>query len=70
MRNLEQLKEASKVYEHSEYSKPDVRIRNSRVATVRQADPGNNDAKMKLAEIYEILGETRRALDLVYEGMC
>ena len=23
---------------------------------------------MKLAEIYEILGETRRALDLVYEG--
>ena len=36
---------------------------------VRQADPTHNDAKMKLAEIYEILGETRRALELVYEGM-
>ncbi|RXW22111.1 hypothetical protein EST38_g3735 [Candolleomyces aberdarensis] len=34
---------------------------------IRLADPTNNDAKMKLAEIYEILGETRRALDLVYE---
>ncbi|KAF9032358.1 hypothetical protein BJ165DRAFT_1535052 [Panaeolus papilionaceus] len=31
------------------------------------ADPTNNDAKMKLAEIYEILGETRKALKLVYE---
>lgn len=31
------------------------------------ADPTNNDTKMKLAEIYEILNEPRRALDLVYE---
>ncbi|KAI0072549.1 TPR-like protein [Panus rudis PR-1116 ss-1] len=31
------------------------------------ADPTNNDAKMKLAEIYEILGEVRRALDLVHQ---
>ncbi|KAF8812960.1 TPR-like protein [Phlegmacium glaucopus] len=34
---------------------------------VRLADPSNNDAKMKLAEIYEIMGEPRKALDLVYE---
>ncbi|ESK86429.1 TPR-like protein [Moniliophthora roreri MCA 2997] len=33
---------------------------------VRNADPTDNDVKMKLAEIYEILGETRKALDLVY----
>ncbi|KAF9481095.1 TPR-like protein [Pholiota conissans] len=34
---------------------------------IRLADPTNNDAKMKLAEIYEIMGEPRKALDLVYE---
>ncbi|KII83764.1 hypothetical protein PLICRDRAFT_118961 [Plicaturopsis crispa FD-325 SS-3] len=30
-------------------------------------DPSNNEAKMKLAEVYEILNETRKALALVYE---
>ncbi|CAK5274676.1 unnamed protein product [Mycena citricolor] len=34
---------------------------------VRLVDPTNNDAKLKLAEIYEILNEPRKALDLVYE---
>ncbi|EDR04660.1 uncharacterized protein LACBIDRAFT_304399 [Laccaria bicolor S238N-H82] len=34
---------------------------------IRQADPMHNDAKMKLAEIYEILGETQWALELLYE---
>ena len=34
----------------------------------RDVDPTNNDAKMKLAEISEIMGEPRKALDLVYEG--
>ncbi|KAF8636092.1 hypothetical protein AX17_003797 [Amanita inopinata Kibby_2008] len=34
---------------------------------VRLADPANNDAKMKLAEIYEILNEPRKALELIYE---
>ncbi|KAJ7511160.1 hypothetical protein B0H11DRAFT_1700558 [Mycena galericulata] len=34
---------------------------------VRKADPTNNDAKMKLAEVYEILDQPRKALDLVYE---
>jgi hypothetical protein len=35
---------------------------------VKMADPQNNDAKMRLAEIYEILNEPRKALELVYEG--
>jgi general transcription factor 3C polypeptide 3 (transcription factor C subunit 4) len=35
---------------------------------VKSADPDNNDAKMKLAEIYEMLNEPRKALELVYEG--
>ncbi|GJF00510.1 TPR-like protein [Phanerochaete sordida] len=34
---------------------------------VIQADPAHNDAKMKLAEIYEILNEPRKALDLVLQ---
>ncbi|KAH9893442.1 TPR-like protein [Cubamyces lactineus] len=34
---------------------------------VIQADPGHNEAKMKLAEIYEILNEPRKALDLVMQ---
>lgn len=35
---------------------------------MRLADPTHNEAKMKLAEIYEILNEPRKALELVYEG--
>ena len=27
-----------------------------------------NDVKMRLAEIYEVLGEPRKALELVYQG--
>ncbi|KAG6836328.1 hypothetical protein H0H93_009078 [Arthromyces matolae] len=34
---------------------------------VRIADPTHNEAKMKLAEIYELMNEPRKALDLVYE---
>ncbi|RPD58991.1 TPR-like protein [Lentinus tigrinus ALCF2SS1-7] len=34
---------------------------------VIHADPTNNDAKMKLAEIFEILNEPRKALDLVLQ---
>ncbi|KAH7911471.1 hypothetical protein BJ138DRAFT_1237800 [Hygrophoropsis aurantiaca] len=34
---------------------------------VIDADPMNNDAKMKLAELYEILDEPRKALELVYQ---
>ena len=36
---------------------------------VIQADPTLNDAKMKLAEIYEILNEPRKALELVTQGV-
>src|SRR3984885_5681939 len=36
---------------------------------VRRADPTHNEVKMKLAEIYEILNEPRKALELVYEGL-
>ncbi|THV03835.1 TPR-like protein [Dendrothele bispora CBS 962.96] len=50
LRALDEIKEASEIYEH-----------------VRTADPNNNEAKMKLAEIYEILNEPRKALDLVYQ---
>lgn len=38
------------------------------LVTVISVDPSNNDAKMKLAEIYEIMNEPRKALDLVYQG--
>ncbi|KAI6031287.1 hypothetical protein BKA83DRAFT_4198140 [Pisolithus microcarpus] len=34
---------------------------------VIEADPLNNDAKMKLAELYEIMDEPRKALELVYQ---
>ncbi|KNZ78575.1 Transcription factor tau subunit sfc4, partial [Termitomyces sp. J132] len=34
---------------------------------VRIADPTHNEAKMKLAEIYELMNEPRKALELVYE---
>ena len=36
--------------------------------TVIAADPENDDAKRNLAEVYEILGETRKALNLVIQG--
>ena len=35
---------------------------------VIDADPTHNEAKMKLAELYEIMDEPRKALDLVYQG--
>ncbi|KAJ6568937.1 hypothetical protein B0H19DRAFT_1134257 [Mycena capillaripes] len=34
---------------------------------VRKVDPNHNEAKMKLAEVYEILNQPRKALELVYE---
>ncbi|KAF7344575.1 hypothetical protein MSAN_01939600 [Mycena sanguinolenta] len=34
---------------------------------IRLIEPTDNETKMKLAEIYEILNEPRKALDLVYE---
>ncbi|KAF4563013.1 transcription factor TFIIIC subunit tfc4 [Pleurotus pulmonarius] len=34
---------------------------------IRETDPSNNDVKMKLASLYELLDEPRKALALVYE---
>ncbi|KAL9710688.1 transcription factor TFIIIC subunit tfc4 [Leucoagaricus gongylophorus] len=34
---------------------------------IKAIDPTNNDAKMKLAEVYESMNEPRKALELVYE---
>ncbi|KAF7316423.1 hypothetical protein MIND_00161200 [Mycena indigotica] len=34
---------------------------------IRGIEPTDNDAKLKLAEIYEILNEPRKALEIVYE---
>ena len=34
--------------------------------SVRLANPTNNDAKIKLAEIYEIMDEPRKALDFFF----
>jgi hypothetical protein len=67
---LNELKEAAEVYEHGQYSHSfnDPFLQAHILFTVRLADPTNNDAKMKLAEIYEILNEPRKALELVYEG--
>ena len=66
-----ELKDAAEVYEHGtallsrSLSLSHLLIGNP----VRTADPTHNDAKMKLAEIYEILNEPRKALELVYEGL-
>ena len=71
MRNVEELREAADVYEHGWFLLPSSPNALSYVlggSPVRLADPTNNDAKMKLAEIYEIMGEPRKALDLVYQG--
>ena len=38
------------------------------IQIVIAADPDNDDAKRGLAEVYEILGETRKALNLVNQG--
>ena len=70
MKNVEELREAADVYEHGWFF-PLLSKAVSYIVgyvSVRLVDPANNDAKMKLAEIYEIMGEPRKALDLVYEG--
>lgn len=67
-RMIGDLKEAAEVYEHGEhlvFSDPALCLN---PFPVIQADPGHNEAKMKLAEIYEILNEPRKALDLVMQG--
>ncbi|KAJ7876870.1 TPR-like protein [Mycena olivaceomarginata] len=52
-----ELQDAAEVYEAGKSLSPQF----------GRADPNHNEAKMKLAEIYEILNQPRKALDLVYE---
>jgi general transcription factor 3C polypeptide 3 (transcription factor C subunit 4) len=40
----------------------------SRIPLIVDADQTNNDTKMKLAELYDIMDESRIALELIYEG--
>jgi general transcription factor 3C polypeptide 3 (transcription factor C subunit 4) len=67
LRMLDELREAVDVYECSKWGQHPVRPLTNN-STVRLLDQTNNDVKMKLAEIYEILNEPRKALELVYEG--
>jgi general transcription factor 3C polypeptide 3 (transcription factor C subunit 4) len=64
---MEEFKEAAEVYEHSK-SNSYFYMDELTLSSVKSIDPTNNDAKMKLAEIYEIMNEPRKALELVYEG--
>ncbi|KAJ7848411.1 hypothetical protein B0H13DRAFT_2361910 [Mycena leptocephala] len=68
LRMTDELQDAADVYEAGKscalQSNPELPINET---TVRKADPNDNEAKMKLAEVYEILNEPRKALDLVYE---
>ena len=63
------LKEAAEVYDRGTCELIACRTTCSCVHPVIQADPANNDAKMALAEILEILNEPRKALDLVMQGV-
>ncbi|KAF8549682.1 TPR-like protein [Imleria badia] len=45
----------------------DIREASEVYKQVIDADPSNTDAKMKLAELYEIMDEPRKALELVYQ---
>ncbi|KAF8126331.1 hypothetical protein EV363DRAFT_1174437 [Boletus edulis] len=45
----------------------DIREASEVYKQVIDADPSNIDAKMKLAELYEIMDEPRKALELVYQ---
>ena len=64
------LKEAAEVYEHGERRRLFIWAVDAILTyyAVIQADPANNDARMKLAEILEILNEPRKALELVLQG--
>jgi hypothetical protein len=64
---LGQLQDAAEVYETSMspvYFYSMTRI----IFPVLSLDPSLNDVKMRLAGIYEVLHEPRKALDLVYQG--
>ena len=70
-RMMGNLNEAAEVYEHGLLflRVPPETVAYDSFDTVIKADPTHNDAKMKLAEIYEIMNEPRKALDLVQQGL-
>ena len=70
-RMMGNLNEAAEVYEHGLLflRVPPETVAYDSFDTVIKADPTHNDAKMKLAEIYEIMNEPRKALDLVMQGL-
>jgi general transcription factor 3C polypeptide 3 (transcription factor C subunit 4) len=47
---------------------PGVACQGLTFTIIVDADQTNNDTKMKLAEFYEIMDESRIALELIYEG--
>lgn len=66
-RMIGDIREAAEVYEHGTLQ-PSPYCSTLRLSLVIAADPTHNEAKMKLAEIYEILNEPRKALELVFQG--
>ena len=64
---LGDLKEAADIYEHGQPYLL-LTLYTTKYSVVIRADPTHNDAKMKLAGIYEIMDELRKALDLVLQG--
>jgi general transcription factor 3C polypeptide 3 (transcription factor C subunit 4) len=64
---LGDLEGAAEVYAQGEIILSPLLLK-SNLPLVIDADQTNNDAKMKLAELYEIMDEPRKALGLVYQG--
>ncbi len=67
---LGQLQDATEVYETSTSQSPSHSKRKRNISfLVLSLDPSSNDVKMRLAGLYEVLNEPRKALDLVYQGV-
>ena len=67
---LGQLHDAAEVYETSMSYRSQLFLPSMKCKTflVLSLDSSLNDVKMRLAGIYEVLHEPRKALDLVYQG--
>jgi general transcription factor 3C polypeptide 3 (transcription factor C subunit 4) len=65
---LGQLQDAAEVYETSMSIRLILLWMKRIVYLVLSLDSSLNDVKMRLAGIYEVLHEPRKALDLVYQG--
>jgi general transcription factor 3C polypeptide 3 (transcription factor C subunit 4) len=68
-RGMGDLEEAAQIYQHSEPLMLRAFLTSlTTFRTVIHGDPDQDDAKMKLAELYEEMNEPKKALSLVYEG--